>query len=108
MSVFLCNIWPYLAGGLIGWLFSGWLARKLKYDNPEHIEKMGLLQKENSVIGTLRSNIQKFETDGVNHLKRISQLEEENLVIATLRSDITSYESKGVNAQKQISELETN
>ncbi|MEM7292726.1 MAG: hypothetical protein AAF420_04905 [Pseudomonadota bacterium] len=31
MLLFLCKLWPYLAGVLIGWLLCGWLARRLKY-----------------------------------------------------------------------------
>lgn len=39
MLVFLCKLWPYLAGGLIGWLISGWFARRLKY-GPAPVEKI--------------------------------------------------------------------
>ena len=58
---FLCMLWPYLAGGLIGWLLAGWFARRLKYsqapverivekhvekivDNPEHLALISKLQ----------------------------------------------------------------
>ncbi len=61
----LCALWPFLVGGLIGWLLCGLLARRLKYcdtqvetrveknvevekliDNPEHIQRIGALENE--------------------------------------------------------------
>ena len=63
MYLLLCKLWPYLAGGLIGWLLCGWFARRLKYgeppversvekrvevekmiDNPAHISRIGELE----------------------------------------------------------------
>ncbi len=65
MLVFLCKLWPYLAGSLIGWLLCGWFARQLKYcpapterivekqvtvekvvDNPEHMARLASLENE--------------------------------------------------------------
>jgi len=65
MLVLLCKLWPYLAGGLIGWLLCGWFARRLKYgpapvektvekkvtvekvvDNPEHLTRIAALEGE--------------------------------------------------------------
>jgi predicted flap endonuclease-1-like 5' DNA nuclease len=73
MNAFLCAVWPYLAGGLIGWLLCGWFARRFKHaespverivekpievekvvekvvekpvDNPEMVQKIGLLEAE--------------------------------------------------------------
>ena len=110
MSFFLCKLWPYLAGGLIGWLLSGWLARKLKYagastsveklvDNPDHLRRISLLEKENAEIVGLRSQISSFKgssgktVDNPDHIKRIAELEKENTEIAGLRSQISSFKS---------------
>ncbi len=78
MTFFLCKLWPYLAGGLIGWLLAGWFARRLKYveplekivekqvekivDNPEHLALISKLESENSKIPDLVTNIAKFES----------------------------------------------
>ncbi len=67
MTLFLCKLWPYLAGGLIGWLLAGWLARRLKHRGAP-VEKI-------------------VENDNPEHLKKISQLEAE---ILTLKSAATS------------------
>ncbi len=40
MSSFLCWIWPYLMGALIGWLLAGWLARRALAMRPSTIEKL--------------------------------------------------------------------
>ena len=64
MIDFLCKLWPYLAGGFIGWLLAGWLARRLKntdpvvkeVDNPQHLELISKLQKENKALGEKSSS----------------------------------------------------
>lgn len=80
MTLFLCKLWPYLAGGLIGWLLAGWFARRLKHveppierivekhvdrvvDNPKHLSLIGKLQNENKKIPDLVSRIASFESN---------------------------------------------
>ncbi len=74
MTLFLCKLWPYLAGGLIGWLLAGWLARRLKHgeppvekivevDNPEHLKKISKLEAE---IRTLKSVAKSASTSNSN------------------------------------------
>ena len=83
MTLFLCKLWPYLAGGLIGWLLAGWLARRLKHgeppvekiiekhidrvvDNPKHLSLISKLETENSQIPGLLSQVSSFETTKSN------------------------------------------
>ncbi len=105
MTFFLCKLWPYLAGGLIGWLLAGWLARRFKHtetvervvekhvdkfvDNPKHLSLISKLETENKKIPDLVSRIAGFESskakanekivekrvDNPEHVKRISELE---------------------------------
>lgn len=98
MIVFLCKLWPYLAGGLIGWLAAGWFARRLKHsgpqtekivekivekqiDNPQHLSLINKLETENKEISGLRTKLSGFESatpktiDNPTHLKRIKELE---------------------------------
>ena len=98
MIDFLCKLWPYLAGGLIGWLLAGWFARKLKnseppvekivekvvekrVDNPQHLATINKLESENKEIASLRTQLSGFQSaspktvDNPAHLKRISELE---------------------------------
>jgi len=103
MIDFFCKIWPYLAGGLLGWLAAGWLARRrLKYtepsvekivekqvdrivDNPDHLALISRLENENKEIAGLKTKLSGYESsssstrtvDNPAHLKKISELEEE-------------------------------
>jgi predicted flap endonuclease-1-like 5' DNA nuclease len=117
MTFFLCKLWPYLAGGLIGWLLAGWFARRLKHsqvvekvvekevervvDNPEHLSLIGKLEKENSKIPELVTKIAGFQSgggktvtvDNPKLLAKIKTLEEENGKIAGLRTKLTAFEN---------------
>jgi len=94
MIEFLCKLWPYLAGGLIGWLTAGWLARRFRHteppvekivekqiDNPQHLALISKLETENKEIVGLRTKLSGYESaspktvDNPAHLKRISDLE---------------------------------
>ncbi len=90
MSLFLCNLWPYLVGGLIGWLLSGWFARRLKYSEPP----------EQKIVEK-KIEIEKI-IDNPEHLSLISALKSENSEIANLKSRITTFE----NAKPEIIEKE--
>ncbi len=119
MTFFLCKLWPYLAGGLIGWLLAGWFARRLKYteravekhidkvvDNPQHLALISKLEAENKKIPDLVTKIASFKTtspqtktiekmvDNPDHLARIKKLEAENDEIAGLRTRIKSFENQ--------------
>lgn len=120
----LCSLWPFLVGGLIGWLFSGWLARKLKYGQPPvekivektvEVEKLVDNPEHLSLISSLKSQVSGFESaqpevvektveveklvDNPKLLERINLLEEENEQIAGLRTSIIEF-------RKKIDELE--
>ena len=90
MLVLLCKLWPYLAGGLIGWLLCGWFARRLKYgqppvekivektvtvdkvvDNPEHLSLISSLQSDNTQIGDLKARIATFESAAPKVVEKI-------------------------------------
>ncbi len=90
MSLFLCNLWPYLVGGLIGWLLSGWFARRLKYSEPP----------EQKIVEK-KIEIEKI-VDNPEHLSLISTLKSENSEIANLKAQITTFE----NAKPEIIEKE--
>jgi len=78
----LCKLWPWLAGGLIGWLLSGWLARKLKYGEPP-VEK--IVEKKVEVEKVV---------DNPKHLSLISSLKEENTQIAGLKSQLADFQNR--------------
>ncbi|MGK0270325.1 MAG: putative flap endonuclease-1-like 5' DNA nuclease [Cocleimonas sp.] len=132
MIDFLCKLWPYLAGGLIGWLLAGWFARKLKYseppeekivekqiDNPQHLALISKLESENKEIVGLRTKLSGMESasaktvDNPAHLKRISELETQvnsfkstsNTTAQTALSGATKTVDNPVHI-KRISELE--
>lgn len=90
MIEFLCKLWPYLAGGLIGWLLAGWLARRLRNAEPP-VEK--IIEKEIEVEKIV---------DNPEHLALISRLEGENKEIETLRTQVKGFES----SSSQIREVE--
>lgn len=130
MSFFLCKLWPYLAGGLIGWLLAGWFARRLKHsqvvekvvekevervvDNPQHLSLIGKLEKENSKIPDLVTKIAGFQSgggktvtvDNPKLLSRIKILEEENRHIAGLKSKLTAFESADPKVIEKVIEKE--
>jgi len=93
MFDFLCWIFTFLAGGLIGWLLAGWLAQRdceeskgdkvveKRVDNPEHLALINKLQTENKEISVLKTKLSGYESTKANkvdnpaHLKKISDLE---------------------------------
>ena len=89
MTFFLCELWPYLAGGLVGWLLAGWLARRLKHAEP--------------LIDTIVEK--KVEVDNSKHLALISKLEKENKEIVSLREKLASFEMQEGKQQGKINEL---
>lgn len=90
----LCKLWPWLAGGLIGWLLSGWLARKLKYGEPP-VER----------IVERKVEVEKI-IDNPKHLSLISKLEGENAQIAGLTTQISDYKNRKPEIVEKIVEKE--
>ena len=118
MSLFLCKLWPYLAGGLIGWLLVGWMARRFRHseptklvDNPEHLSLISKLKAENKKIPTLVSQISNFKStqsktvDNSQHLSLISKLETENKKIPDLLTKLARFESSEPNVVEKIVEV---
>jgi len=132
MIEFLCKLWPYLAGGLIGWLAAGWLARRFRnseppverivekrIDNPEHLALISKLENENKDISGLRTKLAGYESatpktvDNPAHLKRISELESQ---VTSLKSSSSSAPQAAMSSStktvdnpahlKRISELD--
>ena len=94
MLVFLCKLWPYLAGGLIGWLLCGWFARRLKYGHPP-VEKIV----ENTIT------IDKI-VDNPEHLSLISELQADNAHIDDLKVRIANFENAPIEVVEKIVEKE--
>jgi len=132
MIEFLCKLWPYLAGGLIGWLAAGWFARRFRHseppvekivekqiDNPQHLALISKLESENKNIASLKTKLAGYESaspktvDNPAHLKRISELESQ---VSSLKSSSSSMPQAAMSATtktvdnpahiKRISELE--
>jgi len=90
MTLFLCKLWPYLAGGLIGWLLAGWLARRLKHAEPP-IEKI--------IEKIVEKHIDRV-VDNPEHLSLIKKLESENNQIPGLLSQVANLESVKSNTRE--------
>lgn len=86
MTLLLCKLWPYIFGGLIGWLLAGLLARRFKYvepplhkvvekrveiDNPKHLTLIKKLEAENKELSGFRKKLSLYE--GQNDLKITDQ-----------------------------------
>lgn len=129
MSVLLCKLWPYLLGGLIGWLLAGLFARRLKFveppverivekevekivDNPEHLSLISSLKSENSELEQLRSRIAELEATEPEIVEEIVEKEVEKIVEVDNPKLLTRIEELEVeNAQiakmhSRIAELE--
>ena len=120
MTFSLCELWPYLAGGLIGWLLAGWFARRLKHvdppverivekhidkvvDNPEHLALISKLQRENSQLENRHLESKESSVDQTEHLTLMGKLEDETNQVKLLKSKIADLES----ANKEIPALKT-
>lgn len=123
MSLFLCNLWPYLAGGLIGWLLAGWLARRLQHsdnstekvvDNPDHLARISRLEAENSRIPSLMSKLSLFESQNPEGAKVQGAAAKEKIVVVdnpellseikSLKSKLRAYESSQTTSTSDTSE----
>lgn len=99
MSDFLCGLWPILFGGLLGWLFCGLLASRLKFAEVRErivekpVEKLVETTVEKPVDRIVEKEVEKIvekevtvEVDNPAHLARISELEAQ-LAAAEAKSD---------------------
>lgn len=99
MSDFLCGLWPILFGGLLGWLFCGLLASRLKFAEVRErivekpVEKLVETTVEKPVDRIVEKEVEKIvekevtvEVDNPAHLARISELEAQ-LAAAESRSE---------------------
>ena len=93
MLSFLCGLWPYLVGGLIGWLLAGWFARRLKFVEPP-VEKIVEVEVEKHV-------------DNPEHLSLISQLETNNNQLEMDNKKLNSDNSKIPELVTRIASLES-
>jgi len=126
MTLFLCKLWPYLAGGLIGWLLAGWFARRLKHseapvetvvekevvkvvDNPEHVALIGKLEGENSKISALMATISDYESSDMRVIeKEVEKIVEiDNPVLLARIKKLEEENSRISGLQNQIKDLES-
>ncbi len=127
MTLFLCKLWPYLVGGLIGWLFSGWLARRLKHgeppeqkivekkievekivDNPEHLALLSTLKEENHQIGVLQARLKTMEKIESEVIEKVVEVEKivDNPEHLSLINQLKSENSQIVDLQARITSFE--
>jgi phosphoribosyl-ATP pyrophosphohydrolase len=104
MSGFLCWIWPYLMGALIGWLLAGWLARRALARQPSTVEKIvertvekpveRIVEKvvEKPVDRVVEKVVEKV-VDNPSHLAQIATLTATAALVPDLRQRISSMES---------------
>ncbi|MFK7732075.1 MAG: hypothetical protein AB8B48_10710 [Pseudomonadales bacterium] len=99
MSDFLCGLWPILFGGLLGWLFCGLLASRLKFAEVRErivekpVEKLVETTVEKPVERIVEKEVEKIvekevtvEVDNPSHLARIRELEAQ-LAASEAKSD---------------------
>ena len=105
MTELLCGLWPYLAGGLIGWLLSGLLARRFRgaVENQvveSHLTEIDSLRAERATLlarppeEKIVEKIVEKEIDNPVLVARIGQLEQELETIPSLRAQIQALEAK--------------
>lgn len=88
MSSFLCWIWPYLMGGLLGWLAAGWLARQALARKPSTIEKVV----ERKVDRPVDRIVEKV-VDNPAHLAEITSLKAAAGLVPGLRAQLSALQS---------------
>ena len=127
MTLFLCKLWPYLAGGLIGWLLAGWFARRLKHtqppierivekevekvvDNPEHLSLISKLESENNQISTLMSRIAELEAKGPKTVEKEVEkvVEVDNPKLLARIKELESANKELEELRKKVKQLEIN
>ena len=84
MTSFLCGLWPYLLGGLLGWLAAGWLARRALARRPAVVEK---------VVDRPVDRLVEKVVDNPDHLAQIATLTATAALVPQLRSQLTAAQS---------------
>ena len=84
----LCWIWPYLMGGLLGWLAAGWLARRALARAPSTVERVV----DRPVDRPVDRIVEKV-VDNPAHLAEIASLSAAAALLPTLRSQISSLQA---------------
>lgn len=120
MTLLLCKLWPYLIGGLVGWLLAGLLARRFKYvepplqkviekrveiDNPKLLTRIKTLEVENQKLAALKgkSSLPDGQADTRDH-SQISNKAVGSLVSDTQNSsiDYVKANAAGFNIKREI------
>ena len=87
--MFSCVVWWILLGSFLGtllsWALGNALAKDKEIDNPELVRKISLLEKENSEIPELRSQIRKFDRKKPK-LEHTLELQKKDELVADLRT----------------------
>jgi predicted flap endonuclease-1-like 5' DNA nuclease len=100
MGNFLCWIWPYLLGGLLGWLAAGWLARAALARKPATVEKIvdrsvdRVVEKvvEKPVDRVVEKVVEKV-VDNPSHLAQIAALTATAALVPGLRNQLSSAQA---------------
>jgi predicted flap endonuclease-1-like 5' DNA nuclease len=92
MSGFLCWIWPYLMGALVGWLLAGWLARRALARQPSVVEKIVERTVEKPVDRVVEKVVEKV-VDNPTHLAKIASLTTTAAMVPELLQRVSSLES---------------
>jgi predicted flap endonuclease-1-like 5' DNA nuclease len=88
MNSLLCWIWPYLLGGLLGWLASGLLARKALARKPSVVEKIV----ERKVDRPVDRIVEKV-VDNPAHLAEIASLTAVAGLVPGLRAQLSTLQA---------------
>jgi predicted flap endonuclease-1-like 5' DNA nuclease len=116
MSGFLCWIWPYLMGALVGWLLAGWLARRALARQPSTVEKIvertvekpvdRIVEKvvEKPVDRVVEKVVEKV-VDNPSHLAQIATLTATAALVPDLRQRISSMESSPKVVEKVVEKI---
>ncbi|MDZ7923880.1 MAG: hypothetical protein U5M23_07405 [Marinagarivorans sp.] len=118
MFAWACSIWPFLLGGLLGWLACGWLARGLRRNDLQSVvaskdARLSLMSKElddwrtkppvevervvekivEKPVDRVVEKVVEKEVDNPSHLASIARLTAEVAVVAGLRNRIAELEN---------------
>jgi predicted flap endonuclease-1-like 5' DNA nuclease len=119
----LCWIWPYLMGGLLGWLAAGWLAKQALARRPATVEKLvdrpvdrivekmvdrpvdRIVEKivEKPVDRVVEKVVEKM-VDNPSHLAQIAALTATAALVPSLRSQLSAAEAKPAQVVEKIVE----
>ncbi len=119
----LCWIWPYLMGGLLGWLAAGWLAKQALARRPATVEKLvdrpvdrivekivdrpvdRIVEKivEKPVDRVVDRVVEKM-VDNPSHLAQIAALTATAALVPSLRSQLSAAEAKPAQVVEKVVE----